>query len=211
MGTISYLYSKIFKKYLRGKSIRDSIIDSTSLINSGSSILNSSIGKYSYCGYDCEINHAIIGNYCSLANDVIIGGEEHPMNWLSTSPVFQNVKHSGPRKRFAKHTLPNSKCTFIGSDVWVGNRAIIKQGVKIGHGAIIGAGAVVTKNVPPYAIVGGVPANIIKFRFDQDTIDFLLISEWWNWSDEKIQHYAYLFADPKKLIDELKNLEGKER
>ena len=97
---------------------------------------------------------------------------------------------SGPKKRFAKHEFDGILRTVIGNDVWIGKRAIIKAGVKIGDGAVVGAGAVVTKDVPPYAIVAGVPAKIIKYRFDEDTIAQLLKTKWWNLSDEELEKRA---------------------
>jgi virginiamycin A acetyltransferase len=76
--------------------------------------------------------------------------------------------------------------TVIGNDVWIGNSATIMQGIKIGHGAIIGTNALVTKDVEPYSIVGGNPAKLIRKRFDDETIDFLLLLAWWDWPVEKI-------------------------
>ena len=90
MKSLGYYYSKFFKKIVRGKSILDSLVDHTAVVNSGTSMVDATMAAYSYCGYDCEIYHADIGRYCSIANDVIIGGDQHPMGWLSTS-VRQGV------------------------------------------------------------------------------------------------------------------------
>lgn len=190
MKLLLYYYSKFFKKILRGKCVINSQIHKTAKINSGATIVDSTIGRYTYTCYDDEIVNCEIGQFCSISDDVIIGGAEHPINWVSTSPVFQNVKHSGPKKRFAKHEFDGILRTVIGNDVWIGKRAIIKAGVKIGDGAVVGAGAVVTKDVPPYAIVAGVPAKIIKYRFDEDTIAQLLKTKWWNLSDEELEKRA---------------------
>lgn len=85
--------------------------------------------------------------------------------------MFQNVRHSGPTKRFARLDVPKNQKTIIGNDVWIGHNVTVKQGVTIGHGAVIGSNALVTKDVPPYAIAGGVPAKIIKYRFKEDIIE----------------------------------------
>lgn len=201
---LGYYYSKFVKKILRGKCVRNSQIDATAVVNSGSSVVNSTMGAYSYCSYDCIIINARIGKYCSLANEIIIGGDEHPMVWLSTSPVFQDVKHSGPAKKFARHALPVAKETIIGNDVWIGDRAIVKQGVTVGDGAVIGAGAIVTKDVPPYAVVAGVPAKIIKYRFDEDTIRELLEIKWWDMPESELSTYADCIMDIKQFINQVK-------
>ena len=187
---ISYLYGKFFKKILRGKCIINSQIHKTAKINSGATIVESTIGRYTYTCYDDEIVNCEIGQFCSISDDVIIGGAEHPIDWGSTSPVFQNVKHSGPKKRFSKHNFEGIARTVIGNDVWVGKRVIIKAGIKIGDGAVIGAGAVVTKDVPPYAVVAGVPGKVLKYRFDEETIAKLLKLKWWNLSDEELEKRA---------------------
>lgn len=200
MNSLLYYYSKFFKKVLRGKCIRNSRIDPTAKVNSGSSVVDSTMGAYSYCSYDCDILYTDIGRFCSIANDVIIGGDEHPMEWLSTSPVFQNVKHSGPTKKFARHFLPIVHRTTIGNDVWIGDRVIIKQGVTIGNGAVLGAGAVVTKDVEPYAVVAGVPAKVIKYRFDEETIDALQKSEWWKMSPSELERISDRVINVKEFL-----------
>ena len=203
--TFEYLYSKFFKKVLRGKCIRNSRIDKTAKVNSGCSVVESTMGAYSYCSYDCNILYTDIGRYCSIANDVIIGGDEHPMDWLSTSPVFQDVKHSGPSKRFARHKLPLIRRTVIANDVWIGDRVIIKQGVSIGNGAVVGAGAVVTKDVPSYAVVAGVPAKVIKYRFDEVTRSALLESEWWNLTESELERFSDSVINVKNFLQKINN------
>lgn len=200
MMSLKYLYGKFFKKVLRGKCVINSNIHKSAKINSGATIVDSSIGRYSYTCYDDEIINCEIGQFCSISDDVVIGGAEHPMEWVSTSPVFQNVKHSGPKKRFAKLNFLGIPRTYIGNDVWIGKKVIVKAGVRIGDGAVVGAGSVVTKDVPPYAVVAGVPAKIIKFRFDEDTVNRLIASTWWEMSDEDLMDNSKFFDNPKEFL-----------
>lgn len=185
---------------IRGKCIISSVIDKTSVIGSGCNIVGSVMNKYSYCGDDCQIVNTEIGAFCSISDHVFIGGAEHPMDWVSTSPVFQNIRHSGPKKRFALLNLPKSKKTIIGNDVWIGHNVTVKQGITIGHGAVVGGNAVVTKDVPPYAVVGGVPAKVIKYRFTDEIVEKLLASAWWSESDDVISSIARDFNDCPTFI-----------
>lgn len=200
---ILYYYSKFIKKFLRGKCIADSKIDRTARINSGCTIYSSKIGRYSYLGYDCVVINTIIGSFCSLASGIHIGEAEHPTEWVSTSPVFQNVSNSSISKRFAKHDVPKGKETYIGHDVWIGTNAIIKAGVHISTGAIVASGAVVTKDVEPYAIVGGCPAKVIRYRFDDDIIRKLLDSKWWEMNDEELRSHAKHINNPKAFLRQI--------
>lgn len=201
---IGYVYSKIVNR-LRGKAIIDSRIHKTSRINYGCNIVNSTMDRYSYCGNDCHIVCSDIGAFCSISDHVFIGGAEHPLDWVSTSPVFQNTNHSGPAKRFIRLEIPQVKRTIIGNDVWIGHGATIKQGVTIGNGAVIGSNALVTKDVEPYAIVGGCPAKLIKYRFNIELRERLLQSQWWELKDVYLAQFGYLADNPEEFISAVKN------
>lgn len=198
---ILYYWAKFFKK-LKGKSIRSSKIHSTSKVEAGSDIVNSTFAKHSFCGYNCQIINCDIGAFCSISNDVVIGGGRHPMEWVGMSPVFYEGRDS-VKAKFSEHKRDPIKRVSIGHDVWIGEKVLIAQGVKIGTGAIVGMGAIVTKDVAPYSIVGGSPAKLIRKRFEDEVIEKLLESKWWEFNDEKLKEYAQYFKDPKLFIKKL--------
>jgi len=196
-----YIMHKALKK-IRLSAIKNSKIHWTSKVESGTSFINSVMGKHSFCGYNCEITNADIGSFCSIANGVVIGGGMHPTDWLSTSPVFYSGRDS-VKAKFSSHERIAPKKVSIGHDVWIGQNALIKQGVNIGIGAVIGMGSVVTKDVAPYAIVAGCPAKTIKSRFDKDLCEQLLSSEWWDIEDSILLQHGQLIRDPKSFIESL--------
>ncbi len=133
-----------------------------------------------------DVDKLIIGNYCSIGSGAIFmmaGNQGHRTDWISTFPFhFQaNIfkKSKNPYKKLGN--------TIVGHDVWIGSEAMIMAGVTIGSGAVIASRAVVTKNVEPYAVIGGNPAKLIKYRFSDDKIKKLLTLKWWDWSEEKIK------------------------
>jgi acetyltransferase-like isoleucine patch superfamily enzyme len=198
MISLKYYFSKFLKK-IRGSAIKNSQIAKSAKIESGCNIVNLIMGKHSFCGYDCEIVNCEIGSFCSIANNVIIGGPMHPMNWVSMSPVFYKGRDS-VKAKFSTHELPPAKKTIIGHDVWIGQYALIKQGVHIGTGAVRGMGSVVTKDVEPYSIVAGSPARELRKRFDEVTINKLLKSKWWEYDDDQLGKYSAYFTDPSEFI-----------
>lgn len=172
---------------------KDCCIDSLSILKpnttilTGSVINNCTVESFTYVGKNCIIQNAKIGGYCSIANDVFIGLGKHPIDNFSTSPLFYRKKNPFNTEFLFENTdFKEFENIIIGNDVWIGARAIILDGVTIETGAIIAANSVVTKNVPAYAIVGGVPAKIIKYRFSEEKIARLLTSKWWLKDIDKI-------------------------
>lgn len=205
---IKYYFSKLFRKIAGMPSINNSNIHKTAKVGAYSSMTDSSMGKYSYIGDNTLVSCTNIGSFTSISSNCAIGGGAHPMEWVSTSPVFTSHR-SILRFNFAKHKYEPYKRTEIGNDVWVGAHCLIKSGVKISDGAVVGMGSVVTKDIGPYEIWAGNPAHLIRKRFSDDVISDLLKSEWWNWDDNKIQKYADLFNDTSKFINEIRKGEEK--
>jgi acetyltransferase-like isoleucine patch superfamily enzyme len=136
-----------------------------------------SIGDYSYVNRGSVIGSGTIGKFCSIAYYCQIGLYEHPLSFLSTSPhTYGEQNFFGVPRPWNEFQHPPS----IGNDVWIGSGAQVLQGLSIGDGAVVAAGAVVTKDVPPYAVVGGVPARIIRYRFDVARRKELLRLKWWD-------------------------------
>ncbi|MEH7470020.1 CatB-related O-acetyltransferase [Priestia megaterium] len=127
------------------------------------------VGNFNYFGPRTMINNAVIKNYCSFAPDVKIGQAEHSLNYITT---YQPIS-----KKMINHSM-NQKPSIIGNDVWCGANVVIRQGIEIGDGAVIGANSVVTKDIPSYAIAVGAPAKIIRYRFNDKQIKLLLDSKW---------------------------------
>lgn len=162
------------------------------------------LGDYSYIGRGTIIHNTSIGKFCSISDFCVIGLPGHKIDIISSSPIFSEVKN-GTKSSWVKSDLPQEPVNIkIGNDVWIGYRAIIPSNVTIGDGAVIAAGAVVVKDVPPYAIVGGVPAKIIKYRFSQDVIDYLLELRYWDKKDEEIKKNISLFQKKDLTIEDLK-------
>ena len=155
------------------------------------------IGKHSYCAASYIEKGTKIGNFCSIAFGVHIHPSEHNFIGISTSPYI-------PGHIWDK-SIGHSKGCIIGSDVWIGLNSIILQSCKkIGHGAIVAAGAVVTKDIPNFAIVAGVPARVVKYRFSKEICKKLLSSQWWNLPDDTLEKLSV--NDIRKFLNEVKHL-----
>ncbi|MCA0931060.1 CatB-related O-acetyltransferase [Lutimonas saemankumensis] len=163
-------------------------------------LINSEIGDHSYVNSNTRITHSIIGKYCSIGSNVTLGMGIHPTDLVSTHPAFYSNKKSF--KTFADSNFVEEYSPIIlGNDVWIGSNSIIMGGVKIGNGAIIAAGAVVTKDVKPYEIVGGIPAKHIKMRLDPIVIQKLEKIKWWDFEESWIEENYKLFLDKEKFLD----------
>jgi hypothetical protein len=151
------------------------------------------IGMFSYINGVLKLSRTSIGRYCSIGEQVIINPGNHPLNWVSTHPFASDP--SGVSAGMASipeyHAIALTDATgerdmrsdrvTIGHDVWIGTRAMILGGVSIGHGAVVAAGAVVTRDVEPYSVVGGVPARHLRYRLPQEQREALLDLAWWDW------------------------------
>ena len=164
-----------------------------------------SLGDYSYVGRGTIIHNTTIGKFCSISDFCVIGLPGHNMQTISTSPIFAHKKN-GTKSSWVSHDMPHTPINVqIGNDVWIGYRAIIPGNVVIGDGAVVAAGAVVTKDVPPYAVVGGVPAKVIKYRFSKEVIEKLLELRFWDRSDEEIKKNIDLFQKEDLSIEDIGN------
>ena len=169
-------------------------------------IANSTIGAYSYIGRHSRLVYADVGKFCSIASETKVGMSTHTLEKLSTSPIFTEAKNA------TKHSWVNNSPTnpykrvTVGNDVWIGARAMIMGGNTIGNGAVVAAGAIVTKDVPAYAVVGGVPAKIIRYRFPQDIINRLEAVKWWELPDKVLQENISLFQSNEIDIDAMERI-----
>jgi len=199
---ISYYFAKAIK-ILHLPAIKNSTIHNTSKVSSATLLVNIIMNKYSFIGSNCTVINTEIGSFCSIADNVIIGGAAHPIDWVSTSPVFHNGKNI-LKKNFSNHPFKTTERTSIKNDVWIGSNCLIKSGVTIENGAIIGMGSVLTKNVGAYEIWAGNPAKFIRKRFPEDIINDLIKIAWWEWDDSALKKYSKYINNPINLIKHCK-------
>ncbi|AZC27056.1 MULTISPECIES: type B chloramphenicol O-acetyltransferase [Pseudomonas] len=165
---------------------------------------NIQVGRYSYySGYyhghsfdecarylppDEGVDRLIVGSFCSIGSGaafIMAGNQGHRNEWVSTFPFYWMPEE--PAFAGAQNGYESAGDTVIGNDVWIGSEAIIMPGVKVGDGAVIGTRALVTRDVEPYAIIGGNPAKTLRMRFDERTVQMLLEMKWWDWSTDQLK------------------------
>ena len=188
-----------------GVYLNDSKIANYNVLFENVSMVSSIIGDHTYIQKNSKLYNANIGKFCSIASNVTIGPGIHSIKSVSTHPAFY-LFNTPLVIKFPNCDLFDLKknVTIIENDVWIGENAIIMDGVKVGTGAIVAAGAIVTKDIPPYTICGGIPAKIIRNRFSENEINYLLESKWWDWPLDKIK-YNHLSFQTVELFKKIKN------
>lgn len=179
-----YLEIRHFKKHLRLGSMsyaaRTRFGNRVTLYNN-SVLLDVEIGDYTFVANDTLIARTKIGKFCSIGSNVRCGLGRHPTrDFVSTHPVFYSTRKQNGITFADRDYFEEFGRVEIGNDVWIGDNAVILDDIKIGDGSVVAAGAVVTKDVAPYAIVGGIPAKLIRYRFSIREIEYLLKFKWWN-------------------------------
>lgn len=200
ISRIKWLYEKknLKKKYKNFSASlnsfsRDVVYSDYVRLHGSTHIINSTIGRFTYFS-NSKVGYCDIGSFCSIGPSTQIGGlGAHPVNMISTHPVFYSNKSQCGISFTKINHFDEIKRTTIGHDVWVGANTLILDGVIVGNGVIIAAGSVVTKDIPDYAVVAGVPAIIKKFRFNEKEIELLNNIKWWEWSEDKLALKAQIF------------------
>ena len=184
------------------------VLEGRNRICAGANARGTQLGFATYIGPRSNLGSCRIGRWCSIGSDVRVVVGRHPTrDYVSTHPAFFSTQGQAGFTFVKETTFPEFTYACpatrhyvkIGHDVWIGEAATLIAGIQVGSGAVVAAGAVVTKDVEPYSIVGGVPARKIGSRFDPDTVAWLLQTEWWNRDFEWLRENACSFADCERL------------
>lgn len=186
---------------------RDAVFLGPNSIEKLACVNRSVVGGYTNLGVASYIADADVGRYCSIGARVSIGGYEHPLDWVGTASYqwgksASDLVDDRALERLRQNQEPVQLRTRIGSDVWIGDNAVVRRGVVIGNGVVVGAGSVVTKDVPDYAIVVGAPARVLRFRFPENVRVQLARTCWWNMDLEELSTFP--LSSVEKFLDSLK-------
>lgn len=187
--------------------VRETEIGANVKIYPYAKVINSRIDSYTYIGTNTTVNGANLGRFCSIGPGCKIGLGKHPSrgNYVSVNPIFYSTLNQLEITFSDQNYFDELGNITIGNDVWIGTNVIIRDDVNIGDGAIIGAGSVVTKDIPSYAVYAGVPAKLIRYRFNEDIIHFLLQIKWWNKDESWLRENFKLFHNITDFVCKIKN------
>lgn len=200
---ITKLKSLFLRSIAFSSQVEYSIVSRKAKVWGHCKVFHSTIGDFSYLGTNSRLIYAHVGKFCSIAGNCAIGMGTHSINNISTSPIFTAKKNAVGISWSRENKYEEYKVIEMGNDVWIGQRVMIMGGVHIGNGAVIGAGAIVTKDIPPYAIAVGVPARVIRYRFPQEQIDALLAHPWWDLPEEKLRERIELFQSSEDINEKI--------
>ncbi len=189
----------------QGSYVRGACLEGKNFLGKNTAFVNGKLGKGSYINRDGDFTDTEIGRYTSIGAAVSTVVGRHPIkDQVAMHPAFTDPAETFGFS-FAKEKTFTGKVGSIkiGNDVWIGNHVKIMDGVTIGDGAVVGAGAVVVKDLPPYSISAGVPAKVIRYRFDEETVKKLEELQWWGNSDEWIRDHIDEFKDIKAFLEEM--------
>jgi phosphonate metabolism protein (transferase hexapeptide repeat family) len=182
--------------------VRDSALGAWTMVGPGATVMESSLGDYSYLMEESSITYAAVGKFCNIASHACINPGNHPL-WRASLHHFTYRSKSYGLAEEDDHAFfrwRRAHRVVLGHDVWIGHGAVVLPGVKIGTGAAVGAGAVVSRDVEAYTVVAGVPAEPLRRRFDQETIEAMMRIAWWDWSHDEL----------KASLEDFRRLSGEE-
>lgn len=200
MGTLSdYLFSFTgpyrYKRSVSRLALwnRETKLPKNVYIAFGARLAFSEVGEYTRIRHFATLHYAKVGKFSTISKSARIGIGQHPTNMISTNLIFYK-KNPITEKWVRPIDFAEYEPINIGNDVWIGEGALIMGGVTIGDGAIVGARSVVHRDIPPYAIATGLPARVVKYRFDDETIEYLLNLKWWDFHEKKIEEHLKAFT-----------------